>query len=60
MKRRVLYLLAFACLVLVDGCAYGRGGRHGVIDTLYETFVVSRRSAEKQADYELDQFHNRD
>lgn len=60
MKRRVLFLLAFACLVLLDGCAYERRARHSVVDTLYETFVVGGRSAEKQADYQEDQFYKRD
>ena len=65
MIRRSLYLLTFACLGLTSGCAYERGvgwqwDGHGAVDTLYETFVVSRRSAEEQADYERDKFFNRD
>lgn len=60
MKRRTLYFMAFASLVLAGGCAYEWSGRHGVIDTLYETFVVSRRSAEDRADYEEKKFLSRD
>jgi hypothetical protein len=60
MKRRRFYLLAFAILVLIGGCAYERVAGRSVIDTLFETFVVNRRSAEDQREYYHDQFYNRD